>query len=122
MNDDEFTILPPHFKSNVPSTVDWDLILPGYTSYYPASFRRVVPYLLASLSYHTEWLKCALHHTHPIFLSPVWTTGILISLKESVTSGYMLNSTSGLKATGIPPWVVITTRLNLLENVVDAFR
>jgi hypothetical protein len=47
--------LPPHFLRNdedYPSTAEWEDILPGHSTFYPLSFREVIPLRLASLVNH----------------------------------------------------------------------
>lgn len=79
-----FAALPPHFdqsNGNIMSMEEWELILPGYSSFYPVSFRKVCPFLLASLVYHMDWLKDNLPTSYPLFISRVWTSGLLDRLK-----------------------------------------
>ncbi len=59
----DFSMLPPHFDQSSPimSLEDWDIYLPGYSTYYPEKFRKVIPFLLASLCYHKEYLDATLH-------------------------------------------------------------
>lgn len=69
-------MLPPHFNQTagpVMSTIEWEDVLPEYTSFYPDSFRVAIPYLLASLIYHIDWLRNKLNPNHPIFMQRVFT-------------------------------------------------
>ncbi|ETV91792.1 hypothetical protein H310_13637 [Aphanomyces invadans] len=79
--------------------------MPGFTTFYPATFRSVIPFLLASLVYHCKWLKATLAVDHPLFLSHVWTSGTIPSLTTHVLSGVLKNKISGLVASGIPPHI-----------------
>jgi hypothetical protein len=79
LNDIEFASLPPHFCEQVLSLKEWELILPGYTTFYPECFRVAIPYLLASLAYHRTWLKNDLPKSHPLFLGNIYPQ-TLISL------------------------------------------
>ncbi len=85
LNTTEFSCLPPHFDDTggkfsldshshfidllgvVLSTTEWETIVPGYLTFYPTAFRVALPYLLASLSFHKDWLKKTLFPSHPLF-------------------------------------------------------
>ncbi|ETV77165.1 hypothetical protein H257_09049 [Aphanomyces astaci] len=49
-------------------------------SFYPSTFRCVLPFLLASIVHHQEWLRSTLHTSHPLFLSLLWTSGVVQQL------------------------------------------
>eukprot|EP00603_Paraphysomonas_imperforata_P004644 CAMPEP_0114439124 /NCGR_PEP_ID=MMETSP0103-20121206/15022_1 /TAXON_ID=37642 ORGANISM="Paraphysomonas imperforata, Strain PA2" /NCGR_SAMPLE_ID=MMETSP0103 /ASSEMBLY_ACC=CAM_ASM_000201 /LENGTH=694 /DNA_ID=CAMNT_0001609847 /DNA_START=28 /DNA_END=2109 /DNA_ORIENTATION=- len=118
-NDPDFAILPPHFDvSNGPvlSVEEWEDILPGYSTFYPDSFRVALPYLLASLAYHRDWLDSNLSSQHPLFSQRVWTCGILQRLKSKVMTGIFYNHTSKMTATGVPPYVVLGNRMTSMET------
>lgn len=68
-NDPLFAMLPPHFDtSDGPALTheEWCEILPDYDTFYPKSFRVALPYLLASLVHHREWLDESLPDLHPL--------------------------------------------------------
>ena len=80
--------------------------------------------------YHQDWIKNNLDPQHPIFISRVWTSGILVSLKSKVYTGCMKNEVTKLCATGIPPHIVlcnwfktmesgVNTRMDCIEKKVD---
>ncbi|KAF0709701.1 hypothetical protein AaE_012801 [Aphanomyces astaci] len=126
VNDVEFGALPPHFGPSISlSPAQWESILPGYSSFYPATFRSAVPYLLASLVHHHAWLKSTLHHSHPLFLYHVWLSGSLSALVSGLHGGI-----SNMTATGIPSRVplyqqlrVVQTNLGkLAQHVDDGFK
>ncbi|ETV86985.1 hypothetical protein H257_02002 [Aphanomyces astaci] len=126
-----FGALPPHFGPSISlSPAQWESNLPGYSSLYPATFRSAVPYLLASLVHHHAWLKSTLHHSHPLFLSPVWLSGSLTALAAGLHGGTLYNPITNMTATGIPPHVplyqqlrVVQTNLGkLAQHVDDGFK
>jgi len=52
----KFAVLPPHFaNSGVLLEDEWQNICPCYNE-YPEGFQACLPYLLASLVHHYEWL------------------------------------------------------------------
>ena len=69
ITESEFANLPPHFDpaAAILELEEWEKILPGYSTFYPESFKQVVPYLLASLVYHKNFLEMYLPKNHPIF-------------------------------------------------------
>lgn len=115
----EFSNLPPHFNLSdgpILTLEQWEDIIPGYRTYYPSSFHQVIPFLLASLVYHKQWLVNTLPNAHPLFNSRVWSSPIFDSLSDKVLSGNGHNATSGLTATGIPPHVLIANEIAQLRS------
>jgi hypothetical protein len=121
-----FANLPPHFLAgdNGISSEEWENILPGYSSFYPMSFREVIPYLLASLVYHRPYLRemQASHPRHPLFLQYVWTSGILERVKDSVGAGCNRNPISKLFATGVPPHLVLANKIVDMQCGIEVMR
>ena len=50
-------------------------VFPHYDE-LPETFKGVVPYLVASVVYHQDWMRGSLPQDHPIFSSPVFTRPI----------------------------------------------
>lgn len=110
----EFADLPPHFDISsgpVLTVSEWDDILPGYSTFYPENFRGCLPFLLASLVYHREWIINTFSSNHPLFSQRVWTSGIMQRLSEKVLSGNGRNEVSKLFATGIPAHILLSNEL-----------
>ncbi|ETV66757.1 hypothetical protein, variant 1 [Aphanomyces astaci] len=113
VNDVEFGALPPHFGQSVSlSPAQKELILPVYSSFYPATFRSTVPYLLASLVHHHAWLKSTLHHSHPLFLYHVWLSGSLPALLAGLHGGTLYNPIANMMATEMSYHTVYDTISN----------
>jgi hypothetical protein len=129
INSKDFAILPPHFSDvdiEFIKNYGWDNVLEGY-QYYPKSFQRVIPYLLASLIHHIGWLRSELGHCHPLWnqrlFSAVCDSGtgrdLLINhISEKVLLGWRFCSISNMHATGIPLDLLIATEVNELKEVV----
>lgn len=65
----DFAILPPHFTDvTVLSTLDLEEMLPGYKE-YPDCYKMALPYLVASVVYHKDWLRANLPPNHLLFNS-----------------------------------------------------
>lgn len=126
LTDVTFANLPAHFLTdeNGISSEEWEQILPGYSSFYPQSFREVIPYLLASLVYHRQYLRDlqVSHPRHPLFLQYVWTSGILDKVKDKVGVGCNRNPTRKMFATGVPPHLVLANRIGDLQRGIDIMR
>jgi hypothetical protein len=116
-----FAVLPPHFdqsNGNILTVEEWEGILPGYRSFYPVTFRKVCPFLLASIVYHMDWLKDNFPIDHPLFISRLWTSGILERLKSSVHTGNVSNPVTKLCATGVPEYVQLSHDIYSVRNRV----
>jgi len=112
----EFASLPPHFdlsSGDILSVQEWDLILPGYSNntVYPDKFRQVMPFLLASIVYHKDWIVLNFPARHPLFLTSLWTSGIMDRLIARVYAGTMKNPVTKLAASGIPPHILLANEL-----------
>ena len=116
MNSVDFGVLPPHFVGPVLSVVEWESVLPGFQAFYPSTFRCVLPFLLASIVHHRDYLRTTLHASHPFFLSLLWTSGVVDKLSPKVELGSMTNCASSLSASGIPPHVTLGYRLSKVES------
>jgi hypothetical protein len=77
-----------------------------------------MPYLLACLIQHREWLKQNLHQNHPLFRQRVWTSGIMSTVEGRILSGVEARKKSKMKATGIPPHVTIQSKLKDVEHSI----
>ena len=114
----EFADLPPHFdlsQGPVLTVSEWEDILPGYSTYYPQSFRQVLPFLLASLVYHREFLRERLDPAHPLFLTRLWTSNVITALAPKVYAGTGKHPVTNLTATGIPPHILLANELVALK-------
>jgi hypothetical protein len=107
-SDSSFASLPPHFNSA--AEIDWPTVLPLYPQ-LPETFKRALPFLLASVCYHEEWLRSTLPATHPLFSTYLFASGAVAHLKPHVISGRSRCPVTGLTATGIPPHLAITNEL-----------
>jgi hypothetical protein len=118
--DIQFGLLPPHFDHSVFNNImlDWELILPGY-KYYPNTFKQVIPYLLASIVHHDEWLRSRLVKEHPLFSSYLYSSGLINGLKKYILVRSNYCSITKMTATGIPPHLTIAAELNTMMNRID---
>jgi hypothetical protein len=99
----EFASLPPHYNTHegpIFSELEWEEVFPGYSN-VPPTFRQALPFLLASIYYHWDWLNSNLHAEHPLRTSRVWTHPRAEELRGKVHVGEFVNKTTGLNASGI---------------------
>lgn len=124
LDDENFAILPPHFDTNcgpVLTVEEWENILPGFSEFYPQTFRVALPFFLASLAYHRKWMVENLPRNHPIFFSRVMTSGTLEELESKVETGLFMNRKTGLKASGVPRDVILAFRMTKMEDRFNTF-
>jgi hypothetical protein len=120
-----FADLPPHFDlsdGEILTVSQWEEILPGYSTYYPQSFRQVLPFLLASVVHHREFLRATLAPEHPLFLSRLWTSGIIDTLAPKVYTGNGKHPVTKLTATGIPPHILLANELAATKGELETVR
>ena len=114
-NDSSFTCLPPHFTSDGLSNIPWMTVLPLYDR-LPETFKRALPYLLASICYHETWLRRTLSPHHPLFSTYLFSSGQVDILKPLVITGHSRCPLTGMQATGIPSHLILS---NELSNVAQ---
>jgi hypothetical protein len=121
-NDSDFSLLPPHFdRDDILNNEQWRDICPNYGN-LPDSFRSVLPFLLASLVYHKDWLLSSLPRTHPLFLSKVWTSHVMTLVQPHLLTGTGTCEITRMAASGIPPHIVITNRIHIMEISMDRLK
>jgi hypothetical protein len=126
----EFCILPPHFSGETLARISaagWNNILESYDS-YPQCFKRTVPYLLASLVYHFEYLRGKLSNSHPLWKQRLFTQKLIIEennifltdfLKKNVVTGYGYCKLTNMRSTGVPTSIAMAQEIRMLQEKVD---
>jgi len=88
----KFAALPARFKRSDVAKMFEEECMPTVLEMYeelPATFKPVVPFLLARLVYSWEWVERNLPESHPIFSSRLVTSGVINRLRQfSVLTGY----------------------------------
>ena len=117
-NGDGFSILPPHFNS--PVCVD-EVIPVSLLRKLPPTTKAALPYLVASVLYHWDWIIQNLSRKHPFFSSALYTQRrFRDDWSSRVVLGKFCNPDSGLTGTGIPTDTKIMYLLQqLLEKSSD---
>ena len=110
----DFAILPPHFIDL--NDVDFAQILPvDALSVENPGFLSAIPFLIASVIYHWDWIKATLPPRHSIFYSKIVTLGLVSAWKSkvSIVSDYQAD----IRPTGIPMVIAIAKSVDRLSNV-----
>jgi hypothetical protein len=110
-SDSSFASLPPHFDPAGLGQIEWPTVLPLYPR-LPETFKRALPFLLASICFHEQWLRDTLPSHHPLFSSYLFASGAIPTLKPHVITGCNRCPVTGLNATGIPPHLAIANGLS----------
>jgi hypothetical protein len=117
LNNLDFTVLPPHFKRTFAFPEDyWTSEFANYES-FPECFRQALPYLMASLVYHYDWLMLNLPALHPVRNCLAFNNGYLQNWGQFVVCGRTV-SDSDMIATGIPPTLIISQEVDRLMTTV----
>ena len=107
-----FAVLPPHFRAS--PTASENVIrrcFPAFSS-RPASSLGVLRFVLPSLVHHYNALLRFLPQRHPLRSATLFTdTGLRQSLEDVLVTGI---ASPYIKATGIPPHVLLLQKLELL--------
>lgn len=110
----EFGILPPHFLEDYDITKYVKLCMPTI----PESLLYVAKNCLASVVYHSRFLRETLPHNHRVFSSPLFSDRTIYDyLANKVVCGYSTNE-DPMKPTGLTPNVSVCSRLHDLEEKV----
>ncbi len=116
INDLEFAVLPPHFDhANFLQIEELNDIVYGFLNHLEG-FKLAIPYLIASVVYHSEWLATHLPAYHPYFTCALYRNGYVARLKPHVLLGQNKCTLTGLAATGIPPHLAVAYRVLKLEE------
>ena len=120
-NDVSFASLPPHFDSVGAPQVGWATVFPLYST-LPGTVKRALPFLLASICHHEVWLRESLSPQHPLFSSPLFTSGTLAELRPHIRAGCYRSTATGLTATGIPPHLAMSNELTTVARETAAMK
>jgi len=122
----EFATSPPYFMNEDEKEVQNAITMcfPGI----PLNMNNICRFLLASLVYHSAWLKQNLAHDHVLFLTPLFTqTALIDRLKQWVVCRPVQQGDT-IKTTGVPVsvlhlWEIRQARdqLNNMYTRMDEF-
>ena len=117
----EFATLPPHFATG--SVVDLErVIAPAVWNGSTAEFKEAIPFLVASVIFHWDFLMANLHTNHP------FRTSRIVSIKgkelwgDMVSTGIFRSANSDLRASGVPNAIYLLVANMELQRSIDALR
>jgi len=99
----------------------WNSILPGYNN-HPPSYRRIIPFLLASLVYHhfTGDLAALYPPDHSIFAQPLFTNQDLLNyLRDKVILVHSYCPDAKMSAQGVPGFITIQREIRQFRKYYD---
>eukprot|EP00834_Sanchytrium_tribonematis_P003532 NODE_139_length_16235_cov_0.569038.p3 type:complete len:603 gc:universal NODE_139_length_16235_cov_0.569038:14135-15943(+) len=110
-----FSILPPFFEVRN-ETVDNAInnLFPNA----PINMKRVCEFCVASVVYHSDYLRNNLPETHLLFSNYLFTDLGLLSSLKAIVKCRRANENDVLTATGIPPFVNIINNLVTLNESI----
>ncbi|KAG6946373.1 hypothetical protein JG688_00016076 [Phytophthora aleatoria] len=80
-------------------------------------------FLLASVIHHERYLRQVLFPNHPIFKARVFSTNTLLQqLRGATVLAIGESLVSGMKATGLPPYLAVAKKLSQLQEQLAAIR
>jgi hypothetical protein len=89
---------------------------------YPDEFKMAIPFLVASVIYHREYLQNALPSNHLLFTSRLWTQNYHVRLAPYVVCGVFRCPHTGLTATGVTLNTAIMTSVKEVTTEVAQLR
>lgn len=119
LTDQRFSSLPPHFVLGEPLLEDniYKEVINALGT-LPKSFQPVLPYLIASVVHHKDFLIKHLPATHPLFQSRLWLSGLVSRLQGRVLLGCGENRESQMTATGVSPTLVVASQMKEMYDAV----
>ncbi len=87
VNSSDFMTLPAHFKLITPELRSLIYSVIPESVKYPASFRTVFPYLIASVVFHSEYLIDTLSRSHGLFHNRLFRDNMYLQLRDKIVTG-----------------------------------
>ena len=100
-SDPELCTLPVRFRPGEIQKINWADLVVDFNS-IPESFKIAIPYLIAAVVYHRQFLCDNLPSTHPLFASRFWRNGYQEKLKDIILDPVrMYCSITNMRASGV---------------------
>lgn len=122
INSPDFAVLPPHFFQNDHELVKSSVALcfPGA----PPEIQELLAMCLASLCYHTEYLRSKLSSSHKLWNTPLYSQDLVTRLQPLVVTGRVRDDNANMLATGLPPHIelllAMTKAADEIKQVIPA--
>jgi len=99
----------------------------GY-QHFPDGLKRAMPFLIASVIYHQDYLKAKLHSTHPLWKSRMFCTNVEVEgvryanvycyFKDKILPGQFQCRSTNMQASGIPNHLQVVDEICTLREEV----
>ena len=109
----DFCVLPPRFHPAFLASLTnevWQGFIP-HLHVFPQGMMDTLPFLLASLAYHSDWLEATLSTSHPLRRTYIWTSGFIAAAKPHVLVGNNRCNLTNVRASGIPPFMTLARQV-----------
>lgn len=115
----DFALLPPFFAH-----ADCEIVasaLDENFSGFPSSMRRILLFCLASVVFHSDWLRKNVPADHPVFLQPLFRDEQRLQQLKDIVVCRLSCAHDTFRATGIPPMTAVFQQLaeqkDLLQHI-----
>lgn len=115
INTPEFAILPPFFETFSEKVKEAVVLCFPTVS---ERFFQVAEFALASLIYHSEWIRKNFNQKHPIFQTSLFTSKIIPDLRNFVNCR-IATAADIIQPTGIPSHVIILKEIQEMNKKVE---
>jgi len=117
-NSSNLSLLPCRFKHEDVQAIPWADILVNFAN-YPTDFKIVVPYLVASVIYHKEFIIEHLPRDNKLFLSRFWINGWPTKLETKVLPPVKMRcEQTDMVATGVGPVTLLQNEFHEMKEEV----
>lgn len=114
IDSEEFGILPPFFDDDFDITSALRTCFPTL----PATLDRIATFALASVIYHSEWLRSTLPSAHPLFGTAPFVDTAMADVLKSHIQCRIGKIDDPIRATGVPAHTMILNKLgDMIEEV-----
>lgn len=119
VDSEDYTALPPRFTPGFVIPENQLLaMVPGLNN-YPACFQKAILLLIASVVYHSDWLKDNLPKNHPYFTSFMYRQNMAQALKPHIITGNLFKNNDSMEVTGVPENIRLGLNIKHLKASMD---
>jgi hypothetical protein len=111
-----FAYLPPRFKSRPPEV---DNVLRQCFPRAPPTMMGILEYCIASIVYHSSFLRKHLSSNHPLFNTPLFRDTTQFTTLQGAVVCEIGDGTQELRPTGIPPYVEGLVKIERVAALVQ---
>lgn len=117
-NNDDFCYLPPLF-TDFDGVSFADVLPDGRLENSNESLKSAIPFMIASVIHHAEWLENNLPRTHPFFVSKLYTGGFIARWIGKISLSKRICPVTKLTMSGVPGYAQISQHVAELRATVE---